>query len=178
MFIIGLSGSGKSTVGRIAARKLGWRALDTDKIVVREAGMSIDDIFKTFGEREFRRRERAALLSTLGQNRVLVATGGGIMLDSRNRGDMLHGGLTVYLKAGPESCALHLRKSKRGEKRPLLEGDDGLENRLRTLLAERAAFYETAHVTVNGERERVGQLATDFMAALAGMGVTEVDSPR
>ena len=155
--------------------ELGWRALDTDKMVVREAGMSIDDIFESFGEHEFRRRERAALLSTLEQNRVLVATGGGMVLDSRNRSDMFQNGLTVYLKASPESCALHLGHSKRGEKRPLLDGDDGLENGLRTLLAERAAFYETAHVTVNGERERVGLLATDFLTALARMGVTDAD---
>ena len=140
--------------------------------------MSIDEIFKSFGEREFRRRERAALISTLEQNRVLVATGGGIVLDSRNRSAMHDGGLTAYLKASPESCALHLRMSMRGEKRPLLEGDEGLENRLRTMLAERAAFYETAHVTLNGERERVGQFAADFLAALDRMGVTDADGNR
>ncbi|MDP6184062.1 MAG: shikimate kinase [Gammaproteobacteria bacterium] len=178
VFIIGLSGSGKSTVGRIAARKLGWKTLDTDDLVVREAGMPIDDIFERLGEPEFRRRERAALLTTLGQNHVLVATGAGIVLDSRNRSDMLRSGITVYMKASPERCAAHLMNSKRGEIRPLLEGAEGLENRLRTLLEERAAFYETAHITVNGERERVDQLATDFLSAIAGMGVTAAERRR
>lgn len=140
--------------------------------------MPIVDIFERFGEKDFRQRERTALLTTLGQNQVLIATGGGIVVDARNRSQMLRSGLTVYMKASPERCADNLRNSWRREKRPLLEGAEDLEHRLRMLLEERSAFYELAHITVNGERERIDELATDFLSAIARMGVTAADGHR
>src|SRR3989304_9537525 len=87
VFLVGLSGSGKSTVAKIAARRLGWRWRDTDAMVRRRTGMDIARVFERFGESEFRRMERDCLLKTLEERRVIVATGGGLPLDERNRGD-------------------------------------------------------------------------------------------
>ena len=172
VFVVGLSGSGKSTVARTAARRLGWRLFDTDEAIVRQSGSPIEQIFKQHGEAEFRRRERQALLVAMQREHVLVATGGGMVLDKRNREDMLRSGLVVYIRADPASCARHIRNSKRGAKRPLLDGEGTVENRLRAQLRERRRLYETAHVALDGERERVGQLAEDFMRNLTRMGVT------
>ena len=170
VFLVGLSGSGKSTVARIAAQRLGWRWRDTDAMVRRRTGMDIARVFERFGESEFRRMERDCLLKTLEERRVIVATGGGLPLDERNRSDMRRSGIVVYLRTSPEACARHLRASKRGEVRPLLDGEGTLETRLRDQLATRAPFYGEAQVVLDGDANSVEELAGTLVEAMGRLG--------
>ena len=105
VFLVGLSGSGKSTVGQHVAKSVAWDFVDTDAEIVTKSGMNIDKMFKTLGEKHFRELERDVLLETLRLERTIVATGGGMMVYPRNESEMLENGLVVYLKASPYKCA-------------------------------------------------------------------------
>ncbi len=88
--IVGYMGSGKSTVGRIVAEELGWEFVDLDAVVAERAGLSIPEIFKSSGEPHFRNLERLALLDALdGLRERVVACGGGVVIDPRNRAKLL-----------------------------------------------------------------------------------------
>ncbi|MEN9933534.1 MAG: hypothetical protein RLZZ387_113 [Chloroflexota bacterium] len=144
--LVGLSGAGKSTVGRLLATLLGWRLMDTDALVVREAGREIPAIFADEGEPGFRERETAALRTALDEAPCVVATGGGIVLRAENRALLRERALVVWLDAPTE--ALVARLLAHDEARPLLAGEDPA-GRLEGLRAARGALYgELAHVVV------------------------------
>ena len=107
IFLTGFSGSGKTTVGRIAARLLGWAFVDLDEEIERAAGSTIEEIFARHGEPHFRRLESEALAAACERDRQVVSTGGGIVVDWRNRRAMERGGVVVCLEARPET--LHAR---------------------------------------------------------------------
>ena len=109
-------------------------------------------------------------MKTLEERRVIVATGGGLPVDERNRGDMRRSGIVVYLRTSPEACARHLRASKRGEVRPLLDGEGTLETRLRDQLATRAPFYGEAQVVLDGDANSVEELAGTLVEAMGRLG--------
>src|SRR3990170_4977727 len=93
LFLTGFSGTGKSAVAALVAKALGWRALDTDELIEEAAGKSIPEIFERDGEARFRELEREAVARAAGQERVVVATGGGAVLAVDNRRVMADGGL-------------------------------------------------------------------------------------
>ena len=150
IFLTGFSGTGKSTVGRETARRLGWRYLDTDTEIVRAAGKSIDAIFRDDSEERFRELERLSLAEACRGNRQVVSTGGGIVTNEANRQLMEASGLVVCLEARPETIRARLaaqgRDSGRAEVRPLLGG--GLD-RIRSLKSQRQQSYALAHWTVH-----------------------------
>jgi len=133
-------GSGKSSVGRLIARTLGGRFVDTDKIVTERAGQEITEIFAERGELWFRQEETRALHSLLGSNGIVVATGGGIVTVSANRPLLKQLGLVVWLTADEETI---WERVSRNKKRPLLHTDNPRDT-VRTLLAERNPLYEAA----------------------------------
>jgi shikimate kinase/nucleoside-diphosphate-sugar epimerase len=136
--LVGLMGSGKSSVGRLVARKLGWELIDTDAVIVREAdGRPIPEIFATEGEMGFRARESAVLRSLLGRRNVVIATGGGIVTQPVNAPILRHLGYVVWLQADP---ALLARRTAQSNDRPLLQDVDPAR-KLADLLAVRAPLY-------------------------------------
>lgn len=135
--LIGLMGSGKSTVGRMVAAKLGFDFVDTDQIVTQTARCSIPQIFEREGEAAFRSRESAALRSLLHREHCVVATGGGIVTQPRNNPVLRHLGYIVWLDAGV--ATLH-RRTAGGHDRPLLKADDP-KAKLQRLLEERGPLY-------------------------------------
>lgn len=137
---IGFMGSGKSTVGKIVARKLRFQFLDTDKIVAERARMTIPEIFEHHGEPHFRERETAVLESLLGVRRHVFATGGGIVTEPRNLPILRRLGLVVLLKADSEEI---YRRVSRNTERPLLQVENPRE-RVFDLMAERQPLYEQA----------------------------------
>jgi shikimate kinase len=142
--LIGFMGSGKSTVGRQLAQRLGWRFQDTDALVEKVAGCSIPTLFARDGEAAFRDKETSVLLGiTLGERQV-IATGGGAILREENVAALRTRSLVVYLTAQPEVLAE--RVSRRPGERPLLTAGQPEPPlvRILTLLAERGPLYQSA----------------------------------
>ncbi len=157
IILIGLPGSGKSTVGRQLARKLSASFLDSDHLIEQRLGCSIREYFEREGEAAFRDVEEAVLADTIStpgraDSTVVLATGGGAVIRDNNR-QLLHGaGQVVYLHSSPEDLYKRLRHDRN---RPLLQGVDPME-RLRDLYSQRDTLYrQTAHFQVETGRPSV-----------------------
>ncbi len=149
--LVGFMGSGKSTVGRMLARQLRFRFLDTDKLVEEREGMTIPEIFAQRGEAHFRECETAALDSVRGLQGHILATGGGIVTVPGNIPLLRALGLVVLLKADPEEI---YRRVSRNSERPLLQVEDP-RKRVLDMMAERQPLYESvAHFQVDSTRLR------------------------
>jgi shikimate kinase len=133
-------GSGKSSVGRLLARKLRRRFSDTDRLIISREGREIAEIFETDGEDYFRGAETAALRSLIGRTGLVVATGGGIVTRPENLEILRDLGFVVWLKADEE--VIYERVS-RNEKRPLVKTADPRAT-IRDLYAKRLPLYEAA----------------------------------
>ena len=152
IFVTGFSGSGKTTVGRIAARLLGWSFVDLDEEIERAAGTTIEEIFARHGEPHFRRLESEALAAACERDRQVVSTGGGIVVDWRNRRAMERGGVVVCLEARPETLHARVERQAREDSdasaRPMLFAEDALA-RIRSLKARRQFAYTHARLIVH-----------------------------
>ena len=104
IFLTGLSGSGKSTVGREVARLLGWDCVDTDDLLAERTGLPAGQALLEYGEPGFRQLESEILMSASGPERVVIATGGGAVIAEANRNFMLEHGLVVYLNVSTETA--------------------------------------------------------------------------
>ena len=150
VYLVGMMGAGKTTVGRILARKLQYRFFDTDELIVRVANQSIAEIFDREGEEAFREVETKVLGELSAYKNSVVATGGGIVARAKNWG-YLHYGIVVWLDVPVDQLYDRLRSDTA---RPLLR-DGELKSKLQTLLNERERFYAQADVRVcipGGER--------------------------
>lgn len=147
--IIGLPGVGKSTIGRRAAQRLGWRFVDLDAEVESRAGMSISEIFSSEGEKGFRDRESLQLADVLGfEGPQVIATGGGVVLREENRKLIGESALVVWMTAelGEIEARLKPRSESGKNVRPLLEGDAA--GALRRLHDERSEIYASLATNV------------------------------
>jgi shikimate kinase len=138
IFLVGLMGAGKSTIGRKLAERLGKTFLDADSEIERHTGASIELIFDIEGEEGFRKREAAMLDELTARRGVVVATGGGAVLRQENRDRLAERGTVVYLNAPPEVL---VQRTESDKTRPLLKTGDRLQ-RLLELLREREPFYK------------------------------------
>lgn len=160
IFLVGLSGSGKSTVGEAVASILGWAFVDTDREIERDTGRSIPEIFEQDGEAAFRELEAEELESCLNRQRVVIATGGGALTTERGR-DAVDDGFSVWLSVSPAGAAARLAENQDTEQRPLLRGN--LEERLATLLEERLPLYQAADAAVDVDEMTVEQVADEVV---------------
>ncbi|KAB2906647.1 MAG: shikimate kinase [Burkholderiaceae bacterium] len=146
--LVGMPGCGKSTIGRLLARRLHVDFGDSDQVIEQRLGCSIRSYFDSHGEAAFRDVEEEVLAQLLRQEQAVgvLATGGGAVLRSANRAAMRAAAHVVYLKVTPEEI---VRRVKNDTKRPLLQVANPLQ-RLRSLLAERDTLYrEVAHTVVD-----------------------------
>jgi len=163
VFLVGLMGAGKSTAGRLLARRLKRAFHDSDHEVERRCGVRIPVIFDIEGEKGFRAREAAVIAELTAVPDVVLATGGGAVLDPASRRLLAERGTVVYLHAPP--AALHERV-RQDRNRPLLATADP-EARLRQLYAERDPLYrEIADIVVDTGRQSVQALARQLLARL------------
>ncbi len=168
LFLIGYRCSGKTSVGEVLARQLGWRFVDTDRMVVESAGVSIVQMVADHGWPFFREQERQALVSVSTGDRQVVATGGGIVLDERNISTMKQSGRIVWLTASEKTILTRqLGDSATIESRPSLTRQ-GLAAEITSVLAERRPLYEkAADRVIATDRRTVAAICIRIMAALA-----------
>jgi len=152
LFLVGLMGAGKTTVGKLLARCRCLEFIDADQVIVERCGVSIPTIFEIEGEAGFRQRE-ATVIDELSQRPgIVLATGGGAVLRADNREHLKSRGTVVYLHCQPHELYLRTRHDKN---RPLLQTDDPLR-KLEDLYAERHPLYEAvADVVLESGRQNV-----------------------
>lgn len=166
--LVGLPGSGKSTVGRQLARRLQLPFYDSDRVIEERLGCSIKDFFARQGEDVFRDVEESVIDELSQIPNAVLSTGGGAVLRSANRRHLRSRGHVVYLKSVPEELARRLRNDSN---RPLLQVDDPLK-RLRELFAVRDPLYrETAHFVIETGRPSVSTLVNMIVMQLELAGV-------
>ncbi|WP_165700819.1 shikimate kinase [Alienimonas californiensis] len=160
--LVGARGSGKSTIGRLLAERLGRRFVDADEQIARVAGRSIPEIFVLHGETAFRLLEAEVITALLEQDSIVLATGGGAVLSLESRQKLVAAGPVVYLEADP--ATLHARTAG-DENRPPLT-DLPAEEEMAAVLADREPLYrEVASVVVDATAEPEAVVA----AILAGL---------
>lgn len=147
IYLVGLMGAGKTTVGRQLARRLGRVFLDSDHEIVARTGVPIPTIFEIEGEDGFRRREAQTIAELSAMSDIVMATGGGAVLNAETRKRLHETGWVVYLNAPP---VLLYERTRHDKNRPLLQVENPLA-RLEELHAARDPLYrEVAHLTVDG----------------------------
>lgn len=148
IFLIGFMGCGKSTTGRRLAHRLGWHFVDTDRLIEEKCGTTIAQIFAQQGEEKFRTAEQSVLTELLRQQRIVVATGGGMPCTHETIAAMNAAGITIYLKTAPE--ILYLRLQTKHDKRPLIakKNNEELRSYITETLKQRETFYAQAQLTV------------------------------
>jgi shikimate kinase len=179
LILTGFMATGKSAVGPLVARRLGWRFVDSDAAIVARAGRPIAAIFAEDGEPRFRALEHEVIAALAGDRRrcpqckgplpAVISTGGGALVDESNAAALRGAGVVICLSARPDVIAARVGRSP--AKRPkLMEGGKPLGERIHELMAERATAYARAHVSVDTSDvsvERVVERVIDAFVAEA-----------
>jgi shikimate kinase len=161
IFLVGLSGSGKSTAGKIAAETLGWSFVDTDREVEVLAGREVSLVFAVDGELAFREAEAEVIGAAARLEDVVIATGGGAIGHADSRA-AIASGVVVWLDVSPACAASRLQADPATENRPLLAGDPA--GRLQQLFWEREEFYRRADFTIDVDDRTPEQTAAAILA--------------
>ena len=149
IYLVGLPGSGKTTIGRALARRLGKTFIDSDREIEERTGVRIPTIFEIEGQDGFRKRESLVIADCMRTGNCVMATGGGAVLREENRRVLRANGLVVYLDVSP---TILLERTRNDRNRPLLQVDDPYQN-LQQLYREREPLYrEVAHLVIDGSR--------------------------
>jgi shikimate kinase len=163
IFLVGMMGAGKTTLGRALAQRLGLEFVDTDRVLVERTGVPVATIFEFEGEDGFRRREGALLAEMGARDGLVVATGGGAILSEENRRTMRAHGTVIYLRARLENL---WERTRHDTSRPLLATPDP-RARLESLLAAREPLYrDAAHLIVDTGAQSASTLVAKVLAAL------------
>jgi shikimate kinase len=163
IYLIGPMGAGKSTVGRHLARMLKKRFLDCDRELEERTGARIAIIFELEGEAGFRKRERALLEQLTSEDNLVLATGGGAVLNRDNRQLLSSRGFNIYLNAPLE---LLISRTSRDRQRPLLQTDDRAA-RIKALVEERDPLYrEVADMIVTSDKRSAKHVAREILKQL------------
>jgi shikimate kinase/3-dehydroquinate synthase len=175
LVITGFSGTGKSLVGKEIARRLRWGFLDTDDEIVERAGKPIAQIFGQEGEGKFREVERETIRKACQQRQMVIAIGGGAIVDPQNYELLARTGIIVCLEAKPETIYERLFReatcSPGTEVRPLLTVDNPLE-RIRQLKASRQSHYAKADWTIHTDRLSISEVTEEVIRAWRLLGRT------
>ena len=163
IFLVGMMGAGKTTLGKALAHRMDYEFLDTDRVLVERTGVPIATIFEIEGEAGFRRRESGVVAEIARREGCVVATGGGIVLTEENRRVMRESGTVVYLRARLENL---WERTRHDTTRPLLSTPDP-RGTLESLLEQREPLYrDAAHVIVDTGSQSSGTLVNRVLTAL------------
>lgn len=172
IYLIGYRCTGKTTAGRLLAQRLGWAFVDADEEIVRTHGMTVSHIVAAQGWEGFRAKEKRVLERICGLNRHVVATGGGVVIDSDNVSRMRQTGFVCWLAARPETIRQRLKSDETsGPLRPALTSQ-GTGEEIEAVLADRAPLYrnaaDAAVDTDESDPEQVVQQIVQFTLPEAG----------
>ena len=156
-------GAGKSTVGRQLAEALSYTFKDSDQEIQRRTGVDIPTIFEFEGEEGFRNRERQMIQDLVAENGIVLATGGGAVLDAENRQNLAARGVVIYLHCSPEQ---QYARTSRDRNRPLIQTEDPLA-KLRELMEEREPLYrQVADLVVSTEKRGTASVVKEIRRRL------------
>ena len=153
IFLIGLMGTGKTTIGRQLSRKLKMEFYDSDRVIEERTGADIPLIFEKEGETGFRQREAAIIDQLTQKKNIILATGGGAILNSENRNHLVNRGTVFYLRSNLKTL---IQRTSKDKNRPLLHSAESPEIILQRLLDERGPLYEeTADYTIEAANNSI-----------------------
>lgn len=170
IILTGFMGIGKSTVGRILAKRLGYRFIDTDHLIELRAGQSVASIFKTLGEPAFRQMETDVARELSEQQGLVIATGGGMLVNPLNQQLLEQGGRIFCLTAGMDEIINRLSSPRARARRPLLQGRD-LGQHVQKLMQERMPVYarffqiDTSGIDAKGVADTILRIVTSEESA-------------
>ncbi len=164
LFLVGLMGAGKTTVGKLLAKHLNKQFIDSDHEIEKRTGVKINVIFELEGEDGFRTREEAVVDELTRQQDIVLATGGGVVVRESNRLALRSRGTVIYLRANAEDL---WRRTRHDRNRPLLQTENP-RVRLQELLEQRDVLYrETAHLIMDTGEQNVQKLVRQLELQLA-----------
>lgn len=164
LFLIGPMGSGKSAVGRALASSLHRTFYDSDDVIEERTGVDIPFIFEKEGEEGFRVREARVIAELTGEKGIILATGGGAIMNDESRQHLGARGFVVYLKTSVDQ---QLKRTNRGRTRPMLDRDDDRLGTLEKLMTVREPLYlEIADLVVTTDGRKVRAVATEVLERL------------
>nr|YP_002048941.1 shikimate kinase [Paulinella chromatophora]ACB42731.1 shikimate kinase [Paulinella chromatophora] len=165
IYLVGIMGSGKSTIGKPLATALNYSFADTDDVLENATGQNISDIFSVNGESHFRSLEHKVLSEISHYHSLVVATGGGVVINSNNWG-IMHQGIVVWLDLAPN--ILFKRLSIDTKPRPLLKNSHPKES-LKILMAKRRSLYGEADIHILSNNHSPDEVAKQILEALPGI---------
>lgn len=165
--LIGYRGTGKSTVAPALAHRLQWAWCDADAELEHSSGRLIRDIFATDGEPTFRDMERATIVRLLQRDRLVLAAGGGAILNPETRSDFRRVGPVVWLKASISTIADRLKIDQAGgHQRPSLTGKSAVEEIADVIAVREPLYHEAATITVSTDQRPVSDIVDEILAQL------------
>lgn len=165
VFLVGPMGAGKTTIGRQLAETLGFEFRDSDLEIQRRTGVDIPTIFEFEGEAGFRKRERVVIDDLTQETGIVLATGGGAVLDSDNRRLLTSRGFVVYLFCSPEQ---QHERTLRDRNRPLLRNKDPLQTLVEIFNTRDPLYRQVADLVVSTERRNAGSVLQEIKTELLG----------
>jgi shikimate kinase len=166
IYLIGARGSGKTTVGRLLAARLGWSFVDMDDVIESAAGETIAEIFAGEGEAGFRDREAEALAQVASRPDHVIATGGGIVLRPDSRSRLCGTGYCVWLTAPPETLSERIRvDAATAVRRPALTGLSPLDEMRHVLAAREPLYRSVAHQSIATDTQSPEAVVSAILAA-------------
>lgn len=160
IIFIGFMGTGKSTLGRVLADKLGWDFVDTDHLIEQQEGLTIPQLFTKYGEAHFRTIESSVIEKVMQRKGQVISTGGGAVLAEINRLKMKDNGYVVALFASVETISRRLRGDNN---RPLLQGKP--EEVIPLMLERRKHAYDFADLHIHSDQLSIEQIITSLITA-------------
>jgi shikimate kinase len=164
--LIGFMGTGKSTVGKILAKKMGREIVDVDQKIEEKEKRRIAEIFEKDGEAAFRLLEKQAVKAVASGSKLVITTGGGVVLDSENVSMLKANGILVLLQATPQTIHQRVKGSRH---RPLLRAGDA-QDEISKLLEARRPYYEGADLKCATDGKTAQQVADEILKMLDGEG--------
>jgi len=163
VFLCGMMGAGKSTIGKKLAEELNVPFMDLDDLIEKSEGMSIPEIFNQKGEKTFRKIERKQTINIAGNAKGIISLGGGTLQNQQIVDHLKIHGWLIFIDTPKKKILQRLQHS---EGRPMLESDKEISNRINSLFDERMKYYEQAHFTVKTDEKSVDETITEIIKRL------------